>query len=688
MATFMRAVVALGLLLILPNVARAQGATEAEEVKVHGKRREIGRTTMSAREVREMPGAFGDSFRAIEALPGVTPVVSGLAYFFIRGAPPNNNGYYLDGIRVPQLFHLALGPGVVHPGLLDRVELYPGAAPASYGRSAGAVIAGHTREPSSTFRGEANLRLVDTGALVEAPFADDRGNALVAGRFGYPGPIVGLFSDVSLGYWDYQTRASWKLGERDTIGLFAFGSHDYLAHREDDGTLVEDLEMGFHRVEVRYDRSIEGGRIRVAGTVGYDSQGSGMSGGIAPTRLTDTSGAVRFEIERRYSPDLRMRAGGDARIDAYGFEQAPLTERRSGVVPSSANPPPTNVTTGLHADVVWRLAPRVEVVPGARVDLYSSSRDGIFGSGSATVPAFDPRLSTRVTLARSVAWLSTVGLSHQYPALRVGAIPAALVTGSGFPLGTRRLQTIAQASQGIELGLPGELTVTATGFLSGWTGLTDLTHNCVQIEPPTMPPFDPNLPQPPPEPPPYVCPNNRPVHGRSYGVELLVRRSISKRLSGWLSYTLSRSEREAHFVTFQGTEAVASVPSEFDRTHVLNVILGYDLGRRWRAGGRFVFYTGQPYSALAGTVPVPPYNDRRDAPFYRVDVRLEKRWPFGKTGSIAFVLEGQNVTLSKETTGLDTDCYGNVGPAGGTLECKRASIGPITIPSIGVEAFF
>ena len=38
-------------------------------------------------EVRAMPGAFGDSFRAIEALPGVTPLVSGLPYFFVRGAP-------------------------------------------------------------------------------------------------------------------------------------------------------------------------------------------------------------------------------------------------------------------------------------------------------------------------------------------------------------------------------------------------------------------------------------------------------------------------------------------------------------------------------------------------------------------------------------------------------------------------
>jgi hypothetical protein len=75
-------------------------------VSVHGTRNEIGQTTLSANDVREMPGAFGDPFRAIEALPGVTPVVSGLPFFYIRGAPPNDNAYYVDGIRVPLLFHV------------------------------------------------------------------------------------------------------------------------------------------------------------------------------------------------------------------------------------------------------------------------------------------------------------------------------------------------------------------------------------------------------------------------------------------------------------------------------------------------------------------------------------------------------------------------------------------------------
>jgi TonB family protein len=660
------------------------------EVTVVGARHEIGQTTLSKADVREMPGAFGDAFRAIEALPGVAPMVSGLPYFFIRGAPPNNAGYFVDGIRVPLLFHLGVGQSVIHPGLIDHVDFFPSAAPARYGGYAGGIIAGQTREPATALHGEANVRLVDAGALLEAPFADGRGTALVAGRYGYPGPIVALATDnMKIGYWDYQARATWKLSERGTIGVFAFGSHDYLATRSDasgegpmpgegqpkaNKELVEELVSDFHRVDVRYDHALSEGRVRVALTGGYDSQGA------EPTYMTNQSLAARLEIDQKLSTNLRFRAGADGRVDRYGMritKQGPFEP----VVPHSANPPPTNVGGGAYSDIVWRVTPRVELVPGARFAVFASSRPNEAPSTGRTkviVPAVDPRLSARVGLATGVAWLTTLGLAHQYPSLRLGNVPGPMVSVPGFPFETRRLQRAAQVSQGVELALPADMVLTATGFYSRFWGLTDLSASCFQHSDEMPMPGVPFV-------PPYICPSNKPVRGQTYGLEVLLRRPFTKRLSGWLSYTLSRSTKRARFPTPAGSEDVANVPSEFDRTHVLNAILGYDLGRRWRVGGRLLFQTGTPYSKLEGSLAVPPYNAYRNPAFYRVDVRLEKRWRLGKDGSIAFVLEGQNVTLSKEVTSLGMDCEGMPGVP---ETCKQSTIGPLTIPSVGVEAFF
>jgi TonB family protein len=674
---------------------------DSAEIIVRGTRRELGQTTLSAGDVREMPGAFGDPFRAIEALPGVTPVVSGLPFFYIRGAPPNDNGFFVDGIRVPLLFHVGIGEGVIHPALIDHVDFYPGAAPAMYGGSAGAVLNGQTRQPAAVPHGEANLRLIDAGALLESPFGEGRGSALVAGRYGYPGLILSaVTSTVRLGYWDYQTRVSWKLSARDTIGIFAFGSHDYLGSANTTngkvGRITEQLSSDFQRVDLRYDHALADGNVRVAATFGYDLQGGanldGDESSASVATIRDLSAALRLEADTRVSPTLRARGGASVHVDQYRFTQgeAALAQNATPQSPlsESADPPPTNLTFGAHGDVVWRVAPRVELVPGARFDVFESARaNGPNGALLSTmVPAFDPRLALRVTVTPAVMWLASFGISHQYPALRVGGVPAILLSVPGFPVGDSQLQTVAQASQGVEVALPADFTLSTTGFVSRWSGLTDLTSNCLRIMPPTSPPqANPNAP--PPEGV-YTCPANQPVHGVAYGVELLLRRPLSKRLSGWLSYTLSRSQRTEHFITLSGGDARATVASDFDRTHVLNAILAYDLGRRWRAGGRFVFLSGAPYSKLSGNVPVPPYNAFRDPPFYRVDVRLEKRWALGENGYIAFIAEGQNVTLNKELTTFGLDCTGMQGPQGGTNQCTHAAVGPITLPSLGVEASF
>jgi len=341
----------------------------------------------------------------------------------------------------------------------------------------------------------------------------------------------------------------------------------------------------------------------------------------------------------------------------------------------------------VYADFVWRVAPRVELVPGLRVTLFDSSHEGSAddsGPVRTTVLAADPRLSARVTLLPRLAWLSSIGLAHQYPALRVGDIPAPMAAGSGFPEGTTELQRVLQQSQGFEAVLPWEMLLGVTGFLNYSWGITDLTQSCLQIEPPTGSPGEGPRPD-----DPWFCPSNTPVSGHAYGVELLLKRSFSERVSGLVSYTLSRSVREASFLTLDGDEVTDTVPSEFDRTHVLNAILSVDLGRHWRAGSRFVFYTGAPYSQLAGNVPVPPYNHYRDPAFYRVDVRLEKRWLWEHGQSVAFVIEGQNVTLSKEANTLGMECNGTMGIDGSsTTHCERGTVGPITLPSIGVEGNF
>ena len=65
-------------------------------------------------------------------------------------------------------------------------------------------------------------------------------------------------------------------------------------------------------------------------------------------------------------------------------------------------------------------------------------------------------------------------------------------------------------------------------------------------------------------------------------------------------------------------------------------------------------------------------------PFFRMDLRLEKRWQLGPRAYFSFIAEWMNATLSKEA--ISTTC---------TLQgCQTQTIGPITIPSLGIEGGF
>jgi len=173
--------------------------------------------------------------------------------------------------------------------------------------------------------------------------------------------------------------------------------------------------------------------------------------------------------------------------------------------------------------------------------------------------------------------------------------------------------------------------------------------------------------------------------GSSVGLELVLRRRLSRRLGGFVSYTLSRSERLVNRPVLVGELPYARLGylhtrtlSSFDRTHVFNAALSYDFGKGYRAGGRVVVYSGYP-KVVNGPPPnfEPVMTGERLPAFFRLDLRFEKKWVI-KSGWLSFVAEVQNATLSKEVLGMDCE----KGP------CVEQEIGPVTIPSIGVEGGF
>jgi hypothetical protein len=79
--------------------------------------------------------------------------------------------------------------------------------------------------------------------------------------------------------------------------------------------------------------------------------------------------------------------------------------------------------------------------------------------------------------------------------------------------------------------------------------------------------------------------------GRSYGAEFLVRKDKG-RFTGWVSYTLSKSERKADNINNNQW-----YDFRFDRRHYFTLVASYDFTERLNVSSSFIYSTGNAYTA-------------------------------------------------------------------------------------------
>ncbi len=608
------------------------------EVVVTGERKPKpppGTTIITREEARALPGTFGDPLRAIEAQPGVIPIMSGLPSYFVRGAPPGNVGFFVDGVDVPLLFHAFFGPSVIHPALLESAELYKGAAPVEYGRFAGMIVAAKVSPLQRRFNGEASVRAIDAGAMVEVPFGAcptpgkpdcSLGSVRVGGRYAYTGLILSQISDAKLEYWDYQGQASIDLGRSDTLGVLAFGAYDYFnagANSDQGGGRVT-----FHRLDLRWDHHAGATRTRVALTGGFDS-----TGGVEETTslVRDRSVRLRGHLESDLGEAATVRAGVDGRIDDFDLRTDPLLLNFADY--SRLFPTRTEFSVGGYLGVELRPTRRITVVPGVRSDVYHDR--------GTTAVGVDPRISAEFEVSESVTLHDSLGMSHQRPNF-VPNVPGAQVADL-----EHGLQEGIVWSSGVRLRLPADFKLEVDVYRSAYFNALDPLggKRDFSIDRTVL---------------------DRRTTITSSGLELILSRPLTRRLGGFISYTLSHTEQ-----TFENEESV----SGFDRPHVLQAALGYDFGRGYNAAVRGVTYSGVPENNLQGK---PHFStERRGRPYFRLDARAEKRWKLGQTAWWAVTAEVLNATATSEVVRLDCG-----------ERCAERVGGPVILPSLGIAAGF
>ncbi|MBN1207804.1 MAG: TonB-dependent receptor [Myxococcaceae bacterium] len=631
-------------------------------------------------ELRELAGTWGEPFRAVLLLPGVGHVLSGTGHPVVRGAPPSATLFSLDGVRVPMLYHLGLGPAVVHPELIAGLDFHRGAAPARFGRDAGGTVELRLTPPRvEEARTVASLDLVNVGLFTQLPIASTGTEVTMAGRFAYTPWLYAVSrSDRVANVFDYQARITQSLGE-GSLRLLAFGGSDTAGTRGE-GTVAE-VGAGFHRVDLRLSQPLGVGEAQVALTWGVDRLAFGGGGDISrvAVRLTERTFGARLAWNAPLSEHAKLEVGADVERRLAATHQS--STLRPGDVTDPARP--TVITTvqqpvagttlaGVHAQLAWEHGPW-RLTPGLRVDSYH------LGPGQTDV-VLEPRLHARRGLTDTVAVRLGAGLAHQMP----GYLVEAPVEGHA----ARRLglQRTVQLGAGVDALAPAGFQLSADAFLHPLLRTVELDLFALDF-------LDADT---------EALAASRVARGLAYGVELMARRPLTERWSLLASYTFQRRtlrtrvERRDETGALLSTETV-STAAALEQAHILNAAVTVKL--RWGVtlGATLHYNTGAPeagglssYTRREGVDPllggsrwVDEDRDRvaRLPGFFRVDARVAKAGTLGPVALEAW-LDIINLTLARETFRY------SYGEEEGRLTRKPMGVPPLTLPSLGVKATY
>lgn len=123
------------------NAMLERADDETLEVSVAGERHPaVTERRYSRREMQTMPGALGDSLRAVQNLPGVGVPPLGTPDLVVRGMGPRANLVFVDGLLVLNAYHQWGISAVVPTEMLEELSFFPGNYGVEYGRGMGSMV--------------------------------------------------------------------------------------------------------------------------------------------------------------------------------------------------------------------------------------------------------------------------------------------------------------------------------------------------------------------------------------------------------------------------------------------------------------------------------------------------------------------------------------------------------------------
>ena len=613
------------------NISMKMEAQMLDKVVVTSQKRDanVKELAMSVQKlemvkIKRIPALMGevDVIKAIQLLPGVQAASEGSSGFSVRGGSPDQNLITLDDAPVYNASHFLGFFSVFNNDVVKDATLYKGDIPTSYDSRLSSVLDIKTLdEVPDRLTMTGGIGILTSRLMVNMPFNKQRTAVMLAGRVTYGGLITPyIISDLKktrLYFYDLNGKIMHVFNKNNRLYLSAYNGYDKIG-------IVDMMTIGygnttatarwnhifsdkltsnlaFHYSKYRYDVDVTMRPYDFTIMAGIND----FTGKYDFTWLMNDKITAKFGISstyHRYSQgELNDRTGVVA--EYLGIDDNEKVYRKaieSALYYGHEHKlnPFFSIRYGLRLSMYQNIGAETFYLFDDNYDLYDSI---IYGPGVIfnTEVNLEPRLAMMYQLGPTSSVKASYSRTVQYAQIANNAT-GGLPFDVWFPSSPNiKPQKCDQFALGYFRNFRGnDIETSVEVFYKNLTDVIDFKDDAV---------FYGNV---------LIDGEVRVGKGRSYGAEFIIRKNYGK-LTGWISYTYSRSLR-----TVKGISHDEEYRSPYDRPHCISIVVNYEFTDKFNVSANWVYNTGQPV-----TYPYGKFSDHGSTYAIYNGYRNQSRYP-------------------------------------------------------------
>ena len=368
-------------------------------------RQPVSTLELTQRQVNAIPKFIEpDLLRALESLPGITPISDFSSALYVRGGTPDQNLYLIDGAEIYNPEHAFGIFSTFNTDAIKRVVVSKGGFGARYGDRLSSVIDvteldGNTKK----LEGNANISLIAASATLQMPVWSFGSIAGSFRRTYIDQTYAKFIKDIPDYYFDDgNLTGNFRLDDRDNLTLDYFGSEDNLNYQfNNSSSQSPQLHYNWGNNVASADWShVFGSKLMSNFLVSY----SGFASNFNVTHLeglkernTISNYSMKESLEYYASNAMTLRLG--AAYQRVGITYDFLAN--DGLINFSS----LTDKAIAYAVLNWQPDPLWDIEGGLRFERFQSS---------ATFTHLDPRFSIKYRLSDRSSLKFAAGVYHQY----------------------------------------------------------------------------------------------------------------------------------------------------------------------------------------------------------------------------------------------------------------------------------